>query len=184
MDALDEHIAACLRGDQDRFEEVVRACEPKVRAVLAAMTPDPEAVPDLVQEVFIVAFQRLSAYRPGTNFPAWIKAIARNVAQNERRKWYRRQDLQQRYQAEAEQSITRQLEEFVDGLPEETLEALRSCVHELGGRTRSLVDGFYFEGAPLERLAAILKLSTSAAKVALHRARQSVGRCLRMKGPP
>jgi RNA polymerase sigma-70 factor, ECF subfamily len=182
MDALDEHIQACLRGDTDRFEEVVKACEPKVRAILAAMSPDPGAVPDLVQEVFIIAYQRLDSYRPGTNVFAWVRAIARNVAQNERRKWYRRQDLRQRYQAEAEQSISRQIDEFVDSLPEETLESLRACVDELGGRTKSLVDGFYFEGSTLQRLADILKMSTTAAKVALHRARQAVGRCLRQKG--
>jgi RNA polymerase sigma-70 factor, ECF subfamily len=180
---LEAHLRACLRGDLARFEDVVKVCEPRVRAVLAAMTPDGNAVPDLTQEVFVIAYQRLAKYQTGTNFLAWVTAIARNVAQNERRRWYRRQDLQQRYQADTEQRIADPLQQFVDGLPEEVLESLRACVNGLGGRTRSLVDGYYFEGRPLQRLADALQLSATAAKVALHRARQAVGKCLRQKGP-
>lgn len=179
---LEEHIRQCLAGDLDRFEAIVDAFEPKVRAVLAAMTPDSGAIPDLVQEVFVIAYQQLAKYQPGTNFSAWLKAIAWNVAQNERRKWYRRQDMQQRYQADAEQQITQQIQEFVDSLPEETITSLRNCVNGLGGRTRSLVDGYYFEGCSIQHLADVFKLSAGAAKVALHRARHAVGKCLGKKG--
>lgn len=180
---LDDHVRACLAGDLDRFAAIVAACEPKVRATLAAMLPDPEVVPDLTQEVFVTAHEKLATYRLGTNFIAWIRAIARNTAQNERRRWYRRQDLQQRYQAEAEEHIAQQVEEWVDSLPEEVLESLRSCVGELGGRTRDLVDGFYFQGHSLQRLADALKLTAGAAKVALHRARAAIGKCIDHKRP-
>ena len=180
---LDGHVRACLAGDLDRFAEIVKACEPKVRGVLAAMVPDPNSIPDLTQEVFVTAYDKLATYRPGTNFAAWIRAIARNTAQNERRRWYRRQDLQQRYQADTEQQIAQQVEAWVDSLPEEALESLRSCVGELGGRTRDLVDGYYFQGRPLQRLAEALQISATAAKVALHRARQALGNCLQKKGP-
>lgn len=179
---LDAHVRACLAGDLDRFAAIVKACEPKVRGVLAAMIPDADVIPDLTQEVFLTAYEKLATYRPGTNFTAWIRAIARNTAQNERRRWYRRQDLHLRYQAETEQQITQQVEEWVDSLPEDALASLRSCVGELGGRTRDLVDGFYFQGRSLQRLADALKLSAGAAKVALHRARQAVGKCLHRKG--
>ena len=74
---LDQHIQACLDGDMDRFTDVVTICEPRVRAVLAAMSPDPNVVPDLTQEVFLIAYQRLATYQPGSNFLAWIRTIAR-----------------------------------------------------------------------------------------------------------
>jgi len=90
MSELDDHIRACRQGDPNRFEAVVKACEPTVRAVVAAMIPDENLVPDLTQEVFVIAYRKLESYRPGTDFRAWIRAIARNVAQNERRRWYRR----------------------------------------------------------------------------------------------
>lgn len=182
MNELEQHVAQCLEGDHQHFEEVVRLCEPKVRAVLAAMTPDPDAVADLTQEVFVIAWRRLSSYRPGTNFLAWIRTIARNVAQNERRRWYRRREKHHEYQAEAERLLAENIDQFVDSLPEETLEALRDCVGGLGGRTRELVDGYYYEGCSLKHLAGLLNVTATAAKVALHRARKALGNCLQKKG--
>jgi len=182
MTELDQHIQACRAGDVGSYAEVVKACEPKVRAVIAAMCPDPNAVPDLTQEVFIVAYRRLSSYEPGTNFMAWIRTIARNLAQNERRKWYRRQELHEHYQVEADRILAENIDRFVESLPEETLESLRDCVGGLGGRTRELVDGYYYEGCSLKSIAGILNMTSSAAKVALHRARKALGKCLQRKG--
>ena len=166
----------------DRFTEVVTICEPRVRAVLAAMSPDPNVVPDLTQEVFLIAYQRLDSYQPGSNFLAWIRTIARNVAQNARRSWYRRQAMRERYQPEAERLMAENIDRLVESLPEETLEALRACVDGLGGRNKDLVDNFYFKGNSLDRIATFLKMSPTAAKVALHRARQAIGICLHRKG--
>ena len=54
MDDLDQHIQQCLDGRLDSFEVIVKAYEPKVRAVLATMVPDHGLIPDLVQEVFVI----------------------------------------------------------------------------------------------------------------------------------
>ena len=125
MTSLDQHIEACIQGDVNRFEKVVAACESRVRGIIAAMVPDPGTVPDLTQEVFVIAYKRLTTYRPGTNFAAWIGTIARNVAQNERRRWYRSRQLQRDYQAEAEYQLAENIDRFVESLPEETLAALQ-----------------------------------------------------------
>jgi RNA polymerase sigma-70 factor (ECF subfamily) len=179
---LDQHIQACLDGEVDRFTEVVKSCEPRVRAVLAAMSPDPNVVPDLTQEVFLIAYERLDSYQPGSNFLAWIRTIARNVAQNERRRWYRRQAMREQYQSEAERLMSENIDRLVESLPEETLDALRACVGGLGGRNKDLVDHYYFKGNALKRIAVFLNMSPTAAKVALHRARVAIGKCLRGKG--
>ncbi|MDP6523537.1 MAG: sigma-70 family RNA polymerase sigma factor [Kiritimatiellia bacterium] len=182
MTSLDQHIEACIQGDVNRFEEVVAACESRVRGIIAAMVPDPGTVPDLTQEVFVIAYKRLTTYRPGTNFAAWIGTIARNVAQNERRRWYRSRQLQRDYQAEAEYQLAENIDRFVESLPEETLAALQDCVDGLHGKTRSLVDGFYQDRCSIKELSDILKMTTGAAKVALHRARQALGKCIQKKG--
>lgn len=182
MTSIDHHIEACLQGDANRFEEVVIACEPRVRGIIAAMVPDSGLVPDLTQEVFVIAYNRLSSYRSGTNFNAWIGTIARNVAQNERRRWYRRREVHRDYQAEAEYKLAESIDRFVENLPEETLAALQDCVDGLHGKTRALVDGFYNDQSSIKELSSILKMSAGAAKVALHRARQALGRCIQKKG--
>lgn len=179
---LEQHIEACLKGNPDSFEEIVKLCEPKVRAVIAAMSPDPNIVEDLTQDAFVIAYQKLDTYQPGTNFMAWIRTIARNVAQNSRRRWYRRQDAQKHYEAEAERTLAENIDKLIDSLPEETLESLRDCVGGLNGKMKQLVDGYYYESCSLKTVAELLNISSSAAKVTLHRARQALGNCLQHKG--
>ena len=182
---LEQHIRRCQAGQLESFEAIVRTYEPKVRAVLAATVPDSALIPDLTQEVFVIAYRKLENFQLGTNFNAWIKTIARNVAQNERRKWYRRREMQEKYQAEAdaERQIDENIDAFVDSLPEDTLDALRDCVGGLQGKTRALVDGYYYDGCSIKQVSEILQVSASAAKVALHRARLAVSKCLQSKGP-
>lgn len=182
MDKLEEHISRVLKGDQASYTYVVDACEPRVRAVIAAMCPDPNVVADLTQETFIIAYQRIDSYKPGTNFLAWLRTIARNVTQNERRKWYRRRDMEERYRSEVEQTIESAVDDLVDTLPEDMIEALTSCIENLKGRTRSLVDGFYFDEESVKELAKQLDLTANAAKVTLHRARNALGNCMKSKG--
>ena len=182
MSELDDHIRACLQGDADRFEAVVQACEPTVRAVVAAMIPDENLVPDLTQEVFVIAYRKLESYRPGTDFRAWIRAIARNVAQNERRRWYRRREVRRDYQADAERRLAENIDQFVKDLPDDTLGALRDCVGGLQGRARALVDGYYYDRCSVNELSELLKMSANAAKVALHRARRALENCVEKKG--
>jgi RNA polymerase sigma-70 factor (ECF subfamily) len=105
MNDLDQIIAKILEGDANLYARIVEAYEGKIRALIAAMIPEPDMAKDMTQEVFIIAYQRLGAYRKGSNFLAWLRAIARNVAQNERRSWYRRHELEERYEAEVVQQI-------------------------------------------------------------------------------
>ena len=181
MHAIDDSIRKVLNGELEHYRNVVDACEPRVRAVVAAMIPDPNLVPDLTQEVFIIAYRRLADYRPGTNFTAWLRAIARNVARNERRRWYRKREMEERYRTAVEEYIEDDIAALVEALPEDMLESLQDCVARLNDNARTLVDGFYYGEEPIRQLAARLRISANAAKVILHRARQAIGRCLRRK---
>jgi len=182
MDNVDQVVADVLRGDINRYSDIVAAYEGKVRAVVAAMVPDPNQVPDLTQEVFVIAFQRLSTYQPGTQFLAWLRTIARNVSQNERRRWYRRHEMEERFRGQVDERLEAYVERLVDDLPEDMLVSLRDCVNRLPGRTREVMDGFYYKESSVNDLAERLRITVSSAKVILHRARQALGTCLQKKG--
>jgi len=181
MEELDQVIARIRGGEPDLYRQVVEQCEGPVRAVIAAMVPDASATADLTQEVFVIAYQRLAAYQPGTRFLAWLRAIARNVAQNERRRWYRRQALEARYQAETARQLEAQVDRIVDELPEDLLSSVQDCVTHIEGRARLLLDGFYYQQHSVNELARQLQITAGAVKVILHRARHAVGACLRRK---
>jgi len=182
MENLEQTIVRILAGDPDLYRDIVGAYEQTVRATVAAMAPDPNSVPDLTQETFIIAFQRLSSYQPGTNFVAWLRTIARNVAQNERRRWYRRRALEERSKVEVMDQIEARVDSLMEELPEDLVDSLKSCVGKLQGKTRAVLDGFYFKDHSINELADLLQIPAGTAKVMLHRARGALGSCLQKKG--
>jgi RNA polymerase sigma-70 factor, ECF subfamily len=72
-------VRAAARGDQGAFGELYSRHARVIYAILLARVPAHEAE-DLVQEVFITAFQKLPGLRAPGAFRGWICAIARNHA--------------------------------------------------------------------------------------------------------
>ena len=179
MSQTDEDIRDVLEGNIERYGEVVRDCEPVVRAVLSAMVPDDSQVDDLTQETFLIAYRRLRQYQPGTHFKAWLRAIARNVALNERRRWIRKAELLDRHRAEVEDLLEKQMSAAVDAMADNALTAVRDCVKDLEPRARELIEGFYFGGLSVKDLAGQTRMTEGAVRVALHRARQDVAALLK-----
>ena len=70
----------------DLFNELFRRYQVRVTRWCYRVTRDPEVVPDLVQEVFLRAFRRLSTYRGNSRFSTWLYAITRNHCLNSLKK--------------------------------------------------------------------------------------------------
>jgi len=82
----DAHLAAAARaGDRAAFGRLYERYARMVHGVLLAKVPRGE-VDDLVQDVFIKALRRLSTLREAASFPAWLAAIARNLANDYHRR--------------------------------------------------------------------------------------------------
>ena len=72
-------VAAAQAGDREAFGRLYERFGPMVHGVLLARVPYVE-VDDLVQDVFLAAFQRLPTLRSPSAFGSWLAAIARNRA--------------------------------------------------------------------------------------------------------
>lgn len=180
---IDRAVHDVMRGERERYRMIVRAFEAQVRWLLAFLLPDRAAIDDLLQEVFVTAYLKIGEYQPGTDFAAWLRTIARNRAQNERRRWHREQRFKTRYGAtlaEAQDAALLPVADAADQQP--TVKSLRECLESLGGLGRSVVQLFYIEGRPIKEIGAMLEREPNAIKVALFRARASLGRCLHQKG--
>jgi RNA polymerase sigma factor (sigma-70 family) len=92
-------IQACLLGETQAFRPLYRRHQPRVRSVLARLC-DPVALDDLVQEVFLRAWQGLPKLRQTHQFGTWLYRIAWNVASD-----YRHKTAQQRSQREQLQQL-------------------------------------------------------------------------------
>ena len=78
-------VAAAKRGERAAFGALYRRHARFVQAVLLARVA-PDSVDDLLQDVFLLAMNRIASLRDGTAFAAWIGTIARRRAADWRRR--------------------------------------------------------------------------------------------------
>ena len=71
-----ELIAGVLRGDQTSFEPLVVRYQPRVFATARRYARREDEVEDIVQEVFVKAFQKLASYRAEAPFEHWLMRMA------------------------------------------------------------------------------------------------------------
>ena len=72
-------MAAAVAGDRAAFGRLYERFAPLLHGILLARVPVQE-VDDLLQEVFLVALDRLGDLRDPAAFGPWVAAIARNKA--------------------------------------------------------------------------------------------------------
>lgn len=85
-------VEAALRGERDAFERLYDRYAAMVHGILLARVPRID-VEDLVQEVFLTVFRRLTTLRDPAAFPGWIAMIARNRATDHLRRVLRTEEL-------------------------------------------------------------------------------------------
>lgn len=88
-------IALAQRGDRAAWSRVIRAYTPLVHGVLLARAR-PSDIDDLVQDVFVLALERIPALREPSAFGAWIAQIARHRAIDAHRGRRRTEELDER----------------------------------------------------------------------------------------
>lgn len=181
-EVIDEMVSAVRAGARDRYKDVVDACELSVRAVLAVMLPDKASLDDLVCEVFLTAYLKLPEYSAGTNFVAWLRAIARNLALNERRRWLRSEALKNRYRTSLYEQTDELADQMANSLDDQVLRSVRECVGELAPAARHVVEQHYFKDASCAEIAQETGKLEGWVKVVLHRARAAISKCLHGKG--
>src|ERR1700683_4307497 len=71
-----ELIAAVLVGDSASFEPLIRKYQPRVFATARRYARRESEVEDIVQEVFLKAFQKLSGFRGEAPFEHWLMRLA------------------------------------------------------------------------------------------------------------
>ena len=71
-----ELIAAVLKGDTARFEVLIEKYLPRVFATARRYARREDEVEDIVQEVWLKAFQKLSSFRGEAPFEHWLMRLA------------------------------------------------------------------------------------------------------------
>jgi RNA polymerase sigma-70 factor (ECF subfamily) len=181
-DAIESAIRQVLAGDIGAFSAVIAAHEQRVWRVVAQVLCSRDETEELVQRVFIQAYEQLDRYEAGTDFGAWIVTLARNLARNH----VRDRSRERRHLGVLREYLLRQLGDDRSWEREERdlLEALVHCRAALDEPARELLRLHYEEALTLQDIAGRLDRSPSGVERLLVRVRGLLRDCIqgRMAG--
>src|SRR6476660_6083466 len=92
---LDESslIRAVQNGDQDAFEQLVRAYDHSVLRLAVNLLRSPEDAQDVYQEAFLRVYKNIHAFRFDCSFHTWLYRIVTNICLDQmRRRKVRREE--------------------------------------------------------------------------------------------
>jgi RNA polymerase sigma-70 factor (ECF subfamily) len=171
----DEQLAAKAReGDTAAMEELYLRYRQPVFRIVYRSTRNTDEAEDIVQEVFLKAFERLHTFREQSRFSTWLMRIALNLCTDRARMRQRRQELLTR---EAEHKLAWCHPDAPD--PMETAqqnafhEAFYTALNQLPEHHRQLIILRDLEEMDYEAIAQILGTSVGAVKLRVMRARRA-----------
>jgi RNA polymerase sigma-70 factor (ECF subfamily) len=163
--------------DPEAFEAFYREHVQTVLRYATRRCRDPHAAADLVAEVFLAAISAASGYREELGSPiAWLHGIARNVAAAEDRRMARLWSAENRISGHRllDSDDILRLEERIDA--EQTCRSLLEHMAALPPSQRAVLELVAIDGLTIAEAATALGITTVAARVRLHRARNAMRR--------
>lgn len=172
-----ELVHASKNGDAAAFEQLVKRYDRKLLRIAQGVLHNTEDAQDAVQEAFLKAFQHLGQFREESQFSTWLFRITVNQSLMKLRK----------QRAIREVSLDEEYKADVDILPMEIIDwapnpeqlylgsELRNLLYKALGELRPLLRTVFvlrdIEGLSIDQVAEVLRLTQTAVKARLSRAR-------------
>jgi RNA polymerase sigma factor (sigma-70 family) len=163
-------VASAARGDARAFERLYRIHCARIHS-LARRMAGPEHAPDLTQEIFVRAWQRLSTFRGEAAFGTWLHRLAINWILSRRASW----STERARVTGGEEELARQAARPVR--PEARID-FEAAIRKLPDGARLVFVLHDVEGYKHEEIAAELGIHSGTSKAQLHRARMLLRRHL------
>jgi RNA polymerase sigma-70 factor, ECF subfamily len=176
-----ELIAAVLQGDTASFEPLVRAHSPRVFATVRRYARRESEVEDIVQEVWIKAYQKLRGFRREAPFEHWLMRLTVRTCYDFLRAHRRSRET---IFSELSQPETDWLDRFV-AQPDtsgENIEAARALIDrvmsQLSPASQLTITLLDIEGRTVKEITQITGWSSALVKVRAFRARKQMRKLL------
>ena len=176
-----ELVAAVRGGDTASFEELVRKYQPRVFVTARRYARREEEVEDIVQEVFIKAFQKLDTFRGDAPFEHWLMRLAVRTCYDFLRVHQRNRESRFTDLSDPERDW---LDRFVaePARAPEDADAARTLVSRLltmlSPKARLIITLLEIEERSVKEIAALTGWSVTLVKVRAFRARAEMRKCL------
>jgi RNA polymerase sigma-70 factor, ECF subfamily len=179
---VDSLIRAAQRGDQDAFEQLVRAYDQSVLGLAMNLLRSPEDARDVYQEAFLRVHRNLHAFRFDCSFHTWLYRIVTNICLDQlRRRKVRKEEpgVVETPDGSIDRMDTFQ-EESAAANPERVMwnrelrARIENALGDLTPRERMVFELRHYQGLRLRNIGEMLGTTEEAAKNCLFRATQKM----------
>jgi RNA polymerase sigma-70 factor (ECF subfamily) len=169
---------AMASSDQsEQFVRLLTENQNRIYGYVYSMLGDHSRAADVVQEVNLTLWRKISDYEPSRPFLPWAFAIARFQVLASIRDQKRDRLL---LDAELAETLSVEMESEFSQLDLIRV-ALRSCLQELTPSNRKMVENRYFKAMSVAEVAGVSDRTVGAAKVALLRVREQLSKCVQLR---
>jgi len=172
-------IAAAQQGDREAFRQLYEHFRDKIYNLIHYWLRETQQAEDVLQTVFLKAFQSLPLFRGESSFLTWIYRITLNECKNaktRRRVWVSLSEIVQRPE-ELDPGLSPDQLHYVD----RQARSVRAALLKLKPKYREVVLMKYQEELSYEEVAEILGVSVGTVASRLHRAVKILESILRGK---
>jgi len=175
-------IRAVQRGDQDAFEQLVRAYDQSVLRTAMNLLRSPEDARDVYQEAFLRVYRNIHTFRFDCSFHTWLYRIVTNICLDHLRKRKVRRE-ESAVVDTAEGAVDRMdtfEEDSAHADPERRMwnrqlgDRIDAALGDLTPRERMVFELRHYQGLRLRAIGDMLGTSEEAAKNCLFRATQKM----------
>jgi len=147
------------------------AAIPSLRAFAISLSGNVDRADDLVQETILRALANIHSFQPGTNMPAWLFTILRNLFRSEYRK--RRREVE-----DADGTFAETLKSHPDQIGRVEFREFRQALAQLPAEQREALILVGASGFSYEEAADICECAVGTIKSRVNRARSRLAKLL------
>jgi RNA polymerase sigma-70 factor (ECF subfamily) len=155
--------------------DAVLAAVPSLRAFAISLCGNVDRADDLVQETLLRALANINSFQPGSNMPAWLFTILRNLFRSEYRK--RRREVE-----DADGSYAQSLKSQPEQTARVEFQEFRTALAKLPPDQREALILVGASGFSYEEAAAICECAVGTIKSRVNRARARLSEMLAIEG--
>jgi RNA polymerase sigma-70 factor (ECF subfamily) len=166
-------ISAVLDGDVNAYGRIVRKYQKPIYNLMYRATRSEQLSMEMAQETFTRAYEKLERFDPGRSFFSWLYAIGANLARDHLRKGGR-ELLFSEAEIDGDQLMDGGLNQEAHLEHRIEISQVMQLLEKLPLDYREALILRYREDLPMEEVGKALSISTSGAKMRVHRALKSL----------
>lgn len=157
------------------FSSLVNETQASVRAFVRSIGVASDAVDDIAQEAFLIAFKKFHEFDDSkASFRTWVFGIAKNLFMNDKRKEARRSRLQNQMIGD----MLLKLEAPFKDHRQDEIKTLKSCIESMDDDNRDLLKNRYVNNKKSHELAEETGQKPAAVRQKLLRLRAILKKCM------